>query len=123
MSNRQTNMYGKLPRMNSTIYFGFVTNTTAYCSGRCSLHLLLLKSSMNNYIIKPLDRTAYERFAKLSSQSLSPTHLSSHSHDCVHDYIPIIRLWLYHCSSSFPLRIAFSIDQHNQTGRSVWSIL
>ena len=28
------------------IYFGFVINTTAYHLGSCSLHLLLLKSSM-----------------------------------------------------------------------------
>ena len=48
---QQSNMYGKLPCTCSIIYFGFVTNTTAYCLCRYRLHLLLLKSSMAYLIV------------------------------------------------------------------------
>ena len=43
---QQSNLYGKLPRLCSIIYFWFVKNTIAYHLRRYSFHLLLLKSSM-----------------------------------------------------------------------------
>ena len=43
---QQSNNYRIMPFMCYIIFLGFNINTTAFCLGRYSLHLLLLKSSM-----------------------------------------------------------------------------
>ena len=57
-------------------FFGFNMNTTAFCLGRYSLHLLLLKSSMANLI----NHTAAA--GSLKYQSKVPTRLIFYHAQC-----------------------------------------
>ena len=63
---QQSNMYGMVPCMCCIIFWGFDLNTTAFCSGRYSLRLLLLKSSMARLMFPVESRFPLEASATIS---------------------------------------------------------
>ena len=65
-SAQQSNMYGMVPCMCCIIFWGFDLNTTAFCSGRYSLRLLLLKSSMARLMFPVESRFPLEASATIS---------------------------------------------------------